>query len=67
MEDRGVAGSDDGCDEAAGTEFWDDILPDTLGNEHTSHVVMSSWFWNVQRLQVHCSPVLRSPPLPLTG
>lgn len=50
------------CEKAAGTEFWDDSLPDTLGNEHTSHVVMSSWFWNVQRLQVHCSPVLRSPP-----
>lgn len=67
-EDDGVGGSDDdvddvrGCDETAGTEFWDDILPDTLGNEHTSHVVMSSWFWNVQRLQVHCSPVLGSPP-----
>lgn len=53
------------CEEAAGTEFWDDSLPDTLGNEHTSHVVMSSWFWNVQRLQVHCSPVLRSPPSPV--
>lgn len=65
--DDGVGGSDDegwwcGDEEAAGTEFWDDILPDTLGNEHTSHVVMSSWFWNVQRLQVHCSPVLGSPP-----
>lgn len=66
--DDGVGGSDDegwwwcGNEEAAGTEFWDDILPDTLGNEHTSHVVMSSWFWNVQRLQVHCSPVLGSPP-----
>lgn len=59
-------GSGGGCvivDEA-GAEFWDDSLPDTLGNEHTSHVVMSSWFWNVQRLQVHCSPVLVSPPLP---
>lgn len=61
--DDAVAGV--GCEEAAaGTEFWDDSLPDTLGNEHTSHVVMSSWFWNVQRLQVHCSPVLRSPPPP---
>lgn len=67
--DDGVGGSDDegwwwwcGDEEAAGTEFWDDSLPDTLGNEHTSHVVMSSWFWNVQRLQVHCSPVLGSPP-----
>lgn len=59
----GGVGSDDG--DGAGAEFWDDSLPDTLGNEHTSHVVMSSWFWNVQRLQVHCSPVLVSPPPPL--
>lgn len=66
-EDGDVGDSDEGCDEAAGTEFWDDSLPDTLGNEHTSHVVMSSWFWNVQRLQVHCSSVLGSPLLPPTG
>lgn len=59
--------SGDGDAEAAGAEFWDDNLPDTLGNEHTSHVVMSSWFWNVQRLQVHCSPVLVSPPPPPEG
>lgn len=43
-------------DEEPGSELWDDSLPGILGNEHTSQRVMSSWFWNVQRLQVHCSP-----------
>ena len=42
----------------AGSELWDDSLPGILGNEHTSQRVMSSWFWNVQRLQVHCSPAV---------
>lgn len=50
---------DDGeGDESGGSELWDDSLPGILGNEHTSHRVMSSWFWNVQRLQVHCSPAV---------
>lgn len=48
-------GDNDG-EEPAGSELWDDSLPGILGNEHTSQRVMSSWFWNVQRLQVHCSP-----------
>lgn len=47
---------DDDDEEPAGSELWDDSLPGILGNEHTSQRVMSSWFWNVQRLQVHCSP-----------
>lgn len=51
-------GDGDDDEPAAGTLLWDDILPGILGKEHTSHLVMSSWFWNVQRLQVHCSPVL---------
>lgn len=51
---------DDGGDVelAGGSELWDDSLPGILGNEHTSQRVMSSWFWNVQSLQVHCSPAI---------
>lgn len=52
-------GDDD--DEPAGSELWDDSLPGIFGNEHTSQRVISSWFWNVQRLQVHCSPAEPAP------
>lgn len=51
-----AATAGEGDDEEPGSELWDDSLPGILGNEHTSQRVMSSWFWNVQRLQVHCSP-----------
>lgn len=62
----GGDGSDDG--NGAGAESWDDSVPGLLGNKHISHVVISSWFWNVQRLQVHFSPGLISPPpLPPEG
>lgn len=51
---------------AAGAESWDDSVPGLLGDRHISHVVKSSWFWNVQKLQVHFSPGFKSPPpLPL--
>uniref|UniRef100_A0A8D8A2V1 (northern house mosquito) hypothetical protein n=1 Tax=Culex pipiens TaxID=7175 RepID=A0A8D8A2V1_CULPI len=55
-----AADEDDGGDDEleGGSELWDDGLPGILGNEHTSQRVMSSWFWNVQRLQVHCSPAI---------